>query len=185
MNKKNSPVEESKKSRRKFYVAGMSRAWLVVVTNNGKEGLVLPQLTRQGYEVYRPMCHVTVTHNWEKVIKARPLFPNYLFVQKQGEMYERISGMLGVAWIYPTMLLNSVIDRMKSKEQDNFLEIVASLNPKYGQPAVGDRVKTLDGLIEVVLTETSDIARVSALSGFMNGNSRMTLDMSRLADGKK
>ena|GEM_PF-3412581 len=176
--KKNETITKQNK-KPTFYVAGQTKAWLIVVCNAGKEALVKPQLLREGYEVYRPMAHKQVTHNWEKVIKAVPVFPNYLFVHKQGEAYERISGMLGVAWIYPTMILDRAIQRMKAKETDGYIEIVRRLDPEYGKVKIGDKVKTLDGMIEVVVSETIDANRVAALSGFMNGNSRLTLDLSK------
>jgi hypothetical protein len=161
-------------------VAGASRAWLIVTTNVGKEGLVVPQLLKADYEVYRPMCHKIVTHNWQRVIKAAPLFPNHLFVRKLGEGYERITGMLGVSWVFPFALLDSVIERMKSRETKGFVEIVATLDPERGRVKIGEQVKTLDGMLDVVVSEHIDNNRVAALSYFMNGNSKLVVDLHKV-----
>ena len=176
--KKEETVEE-KKRHLVFQSAGVARAWLVVVTNAGKAGLVVPQLTKHDYEVYRPMAHKAVTHARQTVIKAVELYPNYLFVRGRGDTFERVSGTLGVAWIYPTLLMDGVIQRHKATEQAGFIEIAERLDPEFGKVKPGDIVQTLDGLLEVVVTETRDNNRVAALSGFMNGNSRMTVDLSK------
>ncbi len=175
---------ETKKERESVKrTAGTSRAWLVVVSNRGKEGLVVPQLLRHDIEVYRPMAHKVVTHARQSVIKAVPLYPGHLFVRgrESDRGYGHISGMMGVAWIYPRMLLDQCIQRHREEEQDGFIELAKTFDPDLSKVKTGDRIRTLDGLLEVVVTETHDEYRVAALSGFMNGNSRLTVDVSWLA----
>ena len=169
--------------RRTLRQSGTARAWLVVVTNKAKEGLVIPQLFKREMEVYRPMAHKTVTHARETKIKAVPLYPSHLFVRGQDDDkgYAHISGMLGVAWIYPYMLMDTCIERHRREEQDGFIEICKSLDPELGAIAPGDKAKTLDGMLEIVVAEAIDENRVAALSTFMGGNSRLVVDISKLA----
>lgn len=159
-----------------------SGVWFVVVTNHGKEGLVIPQLLNRGMNVYRPMAHKTVTHARQTRIKALPLYASHLFVQKdECNGHAFISGMIGVAWIYPRLVLDACIERHRQVEVDGFIEIAKSLDRDHKKVGRGSVVRTLDGLLDVVVTEEIDDARVSALSGFMNGNSRLVVDISRLA----
>lgn len=170
---------ESKKDQPELNEGEAEQAWLIVVTHGGKEGLVVPQLMKAGFEVYRPMAHKTVVHARQTQIRAVPVFPRHLFVRRPGHMYSSVFGVLGVAWVYTQLLPPKEIDGLKAEENKGYIELIGGLDPDYGALKAGDKVAALGGLVDLIITEEIDAKRVAALSNFMNGAARVTLDISR------
>lgn len=119
--------------------------WAVIMTKPNCEQIAVHNLQRQGYQCYFPRF---VDQNPPKAALIRPLFPRYLFVLINQVWYS-IRGTRGVSYILlgengPSIIQDSVIDSIKSKENDQGF-IVISDNKIVERFSKGDKVKAIDG----------------------------------------
>ncbi|ADU12023.1 ngn domain-containing protein [Asticcacaulis excentricus] len=160
--------------------AGESRAWLIVTTYAKKEAVVLSQLKGIGYEGYRPMIakRRKIAGQEAPVLVPLALYPNYVFVRAlEGRSPLSLFGLQGLACVHERAVLDAVVQAHRAKEADGFLPF-KNEGKAFRR---GDRIKTLGGLLEVVLSDPIDTNRCAALSSFMNGSSRLIVGLDRAA----
>jgi len=160
--------------------AGEGGAWLVVTTYAKKEGVVLSQLRSIGYEGYRPMIgkrrHIKGQGAW--VFVPCSLYPSYLFARPLiGQVKQSLYGLQGLASVHERAVSDKLVEAHRLKEVEGFLPF-KDVGKAFRK---GDRIKTLDGLLEVVLSDPIDTNRSAALSNFMNGSSRLIVELDRVS----
>lgn len=170
------------------------RPWLVVITQPRREGLFLDQLRFGEFEIYRPMTLVSRDARYVKggipegctdsghkrVLVPEALFPGYVFLRPQYEDYQRLSGLPGLSFVMQEAMPHMAVSRMRKLESDGFIAVIGRTDPDHDKIAIGDRVQTLDGLFEFIVSETDGGRRVAGLCAFMNGNSRVSVPLHRV-----
>ena len=161
-------------------------AWIVVLTKGQCERPTKAQLEAQGFEVYLPMR--PVRHRFGGVHPV-PLFPRYLFVRitREACRWQALFGTRGVTRVMCTMqrpigVRNEFIEKVRAQE----LKVLEGFGAEGAAAAVsfkpGDRVVTLDGLVQGIFQEDIDGRRVAILISLIGGDSRIaTVDMRKLA----
>ena len=159
----------------------IDRPWLLISYQPKLDVVVVQQLLARRFEYYRPMVlRERKIKGTTVVLPASALYPGYMFVRaKDADKPASLSGMIGLVWTYGRGIGHEVIQGHRDEEQENFIRIVT---PPADRARVviglGDRVRTLDGLIEFVVSEFVGNNRVAALNSFMKGGSRLIVDLS-------
>ena len=121
--------------------------WYVVHTQPNGEARATFNLERQGFHVYLPRCLTKRRHARRAEWVQRPLFLRYLFVHIDPECdrWRSINGTFGVNYLIaqedaPLSVPNSVIEALKSRENDSGLVVPEPTSLRPGQ-----RVEILNG----------------------------------------
>ncbi len=106
-----------------------------------QESIAEYNLTRQGYEHYCPRFQQKVPN---KPTLIKPLFPRYIFILID-KMWHSIRGTRGISHVLlsdngPQSIPTSIINEIRSREQNGFINLSAESKFKPG-----DKVKTDEG----------------------------------------
>jgi transcriptional antiterminator RfaH len=115
--------------------------WAVVMTKPNCENLADINLRQQGYVSYLPRIR---QRRLDGSVHIKPLFPRYLFTRIHTTWYS-IRGTYGVTCLLmnengPAFVPESVIDGIKSREENGFIAVQQTERFTKGQ-----RLRALDG----------------------------------------
>jgi len=60
-----------------------TRQWFLIMAKSGQDERAEINLSRQGYEVYRPLARVQKTRRGKRMVVVESLFPRYMFIHLQ------------------------------------------------------------------------------------------------------
>jgi transcription antitermination factor NusG len=123
--------------------------WLCARTKPSRELWAAENVVNQGHDYYLPrtleQVIVVGISGTRKEMRAKVLFPGFLFVRTNGE-WHFLLGTFGVSLILfgnsPAVVPDKVIDAMKAREVNGYVELPA---PKQQRRKVGDAVRVRDG----------------------------------------
>jgi transcriptional antiterminator RfaH len=141
--------------------------WACARTHPNSEKIAINNLLRQDFSYYQPLIQE------KKLIKGKiklvevPLFPCYLFI-KVVDKWRSLQSTHGIASIVPGSVQEYVIDSLKSREQNGYIQL-----PKAKMFEVGDRVTInkpgsfygQEALVERMSTKERQRVLLALLSG--------------------
>ncbi len=168
--------------------------WYVVQyragVNNRTFDMMLKALRHGGFEYYRPMFMrmKRPTIDGRRVGDMRrvtePLYPNYMFVRRERAGKAPIGSIHGIEGNFLGAVRDQVVRAHQAEEIEGFIQFVRKNDPSRKLIKAGDTVETLDGLIEAVVNEVHADGRLSLLSSFMGGSSRLVVNLAQVVRTK-
>ena len=154
-------------------------SWLVVNARPNQERIALEHLKRQDFDPYCPMVGKLVRHARKAEIKARPLFPGYLFVRMDAghQRWRAILSTIGVRQLVrfgDTLgrLDDSFIEGLRQCERDGFIV------PPVQRFTVGQNVEintpAFEGVIGKILA-IDEASRITVLIDMMRRSVKLKL----------
>jgi transcriptional antiterminator RfaH len=193
-NTRKSQVEFGLDSQSKTYPPPMQAGcdskhatWMVLATQQHREGIAIRNLERQSFCVYCPMIVKHIRHSRRSYDALRPLFPGYIFVKRQipVQSWRPIAGTLGVRSILrngetPAVLPLGLIESFKAREIHGAIREPET--PFAPGQAVAISGGPFDGFIGRVLN-LRDSDRILVLLELLNQQTKVQVDakMLRLA----
>jgi transcriptional antiterminator RfaH len=148
-------------------------AWMIISYNTKLEVMVAQQLMARGFEFYRPMTQRKRRIARVRMVVSTPLYPGYMFIRPNaGEHIGSVAGLIGMTAYFTRGVTDQMIERHKAYEVDGFIACVSAPGQAGHRVGVGDKVRTLDGLMDFVVQEVLPENRVAALMRFMGGDDR-------------
>ncbi len=160
---------------------GDAASWIVLATQPHRETLASENLLRQDYNVYCPMLAKRIRHARRAYDALRPLFPGYLFVERNECIVERpINGTYGVRSILrngetPALLPASFIGSLKAREAGGVIG-KGDATLKSGQAVTIDG-GPFDGLAGKII-EVRESDRVLLLLDLVYARTKFNIDAS-------
>jgi transcriptional antiterminator RfaH len=160
------------------------RTWHAVVSHPHRETFAMENLERQGFKAYCPLITRRIRHARRAYDAPRPLFPGYLFVERQETLpsWRPLAGTFGVRSVVmsgqkPAQLPPGFIEGLKAREVDGVIQMP-------GTPfEVGQKVTiqggVFDGLIGQIIG-LRDNGRVMVLLDLLRQQARINVDRMQL-----
>src|SRR5262252_4918007 len=101
--------------------------WFVVSTQPHREDVACENLERQNFNVYCPRIVKHIRHARRSYDARRPLFPGYLFVERERlHRWRPILGTFGVRSVIcqgdtPALLPSGFVENLKAREVDGVI----------------------------------------------------------------
>lgn len=158
--------------------------WLVVNARPNQERIAVEHLKRQDFEPYCPMIGRLVRHARKSEIKARPLFPGYLFVKMDAghRRWRAILSTIGVRQLVhfgDTLgrLDDSFVEGLRQCERDGLIV------PPIERYTVGQDVEikmpAFEGVIGKILA-IDEASRITVLIEMMRRSVKLKLTADNL-----
>lgn len=173
--------------------------WYVVQPEPRGEGLLMTQLSRTLFEVYRPVTLIErrINGRGDTAFAPRPLVPGYIFVRKLTPEAPVLTRMPGLRRVFPNGVRQKFIDVLKAAEVD---EIVRLKPLKVQNPAAAareepqiraeararlkaGRVSSFEELRDLLLSDPDGDVRLSAFQALMQTEGEMVA--SAMGEGRK
>lgn len=159
--------------------------WFVVTTQPRREAYAIENLARQGFRTYCPQILKTIRHARRTSLAPRPLFPSYVFVEKDSAMerWRYLLSTYGVRSLVrsangPGVLDDRFIAALVSREVDGVLR-----RPEHPF-SIGQNVElkcgAFDGLIATIL-DLRENGRIVVLMNLLNQPTRVVLSEQSLS----
>ncbi len=168
-----------------------AREWIVVITKLQNERMVARDLERKGFEVYLPMC---LKEGRDGGSYPAPLLPRYLFARMalSSLRWQSLLSTVGVARVLctparPIGVREEFLAKLRAKEVAGYVAVgCAGAGAAGAAQGVrlkkGDRITTLGGAVEALVSETIDGKRATLLASLFNSDSvRITVDLRKQA----
>lgn len=99
--------------------------WYVVQPEPRGEGLLMTQLPRSLFEVYRPVTLIErrINGRGDTAFSPRPLIPGYIFVRKLSAKAPVLTRMPGLRRVFPNGVKQRFIDDLKAAEVDKIVRL--------------------------------------------------------------
>lgn len=122
----------------RFQRYSLPMGWCVALSRPNSEHRAQLHLERQGFVTYVPRFNERVAIGGKKVLRPRPLFPRYLFIQQLLGRWRSITGTIGVAQLLcvddkPMTMPDAEIEKLKAREHNGFVVLDAEPKFKPGQ----------------------------------------------------
>ncbi len=158
--------------------------WLLARVKPGlaanQEGYMALDLDSAGYEYYRPVFCRRKRVRTKFELCYEPLYREYMFVRRRWIGSKALSSCFGVVGKALGTVDHKVIRRHRLLEVISEARQVIMHDPSGQEIIVGDTVETLDGLLRAVVLEKDPLGRVTLLSQFMGGSSKLVVPLHRL-----
>ena len=164
-------------------------SWLVVNSHPNQERLALEHLHRQSFEPYCPMVGRLVRHARKTEIKARPLFPGYLFVRLDptNGRWRAILSTIGVRQLVRFgdqlgRLDNGLLEALRQSEVDGLIVTPAA---RYvpGQ-AVEIKIPAFAGIVGEILA-IDEACRMTVLIEMMQRSVKLQVTAEQVAPAEQ
>lgn len=163
-------------------------AWIVVITKLQQERMVARDLERKGFEVYLPMC---LKAGRDGGSYPAPLLPRYLFARMAltSLRWQSLLSTVGVARVLctpqqPIGVRDEFLAKLRAREVEGYVAVGCqdAKAPKPAKLKKGEKVTTLGGAVEALVSESIDGKRATLLASFFNSDSvRITVDLRKQA----
>lgn len=157
--------------------------WILVQTLHEQEKLARDSLMTAGFEVYLPQY---VVRRKDHSLKPTPFFPRYLFtrVTQEVDRWQLLFSSRGVRQVMghggrPTGIRDEFVGKIREKEVEGYLRI--GLVPGMPKCDLSKDDKVLVDGMWPGLFQAVDGRRVSVLLSLVSGDSRVTVDIGRVA----
>jgi transcriptional antiterminator RfaH len=158
--------------------------WIVVSTHPHREDFAVENLQRQDFQVYCPRIMKHVRHARRAYDARRPLFPGYLFVERETMLHRwrSILGTFGVRSVIchgdtPALLPDGLVRGLKAREVDGVIQKPEAPFRTGQQVAVNGG--PFDGVVGQIF-ELRDNDRVLLLLDILNQKTKLHIDAKRL-----
>ncbi len=154
-------------------------AWLVIRAIPGKERLLISAAEGEGFQIYRPVLVYQSYNKFHRqvTLTTTPMFPGYMLCKPTRANAYKIFTLMGILpgryGVSTLALLDDVVTEIRSREKDGIIDL---LKPK-AKPKRGQRVKTLGGLIDAIVSEPIDNNRIGLITGMFKGAARFTCSL--------
>jgi transcriptional antiterminator RfaH len=156
--------------------------WFVAHTHPRAEVRAIPNLNRQGFEIYFPRYLKRRRHARRVEMVAAPLFPRYLFIAADTatQRWRSIYSTVGIARLVcngdePAPVPAGVIEALKSREDaDGFIKLDS--RPSF---RVGEKIRVCDGAFSSCLGLFEGMVerdRIAILLDLLGRKVRVVLD---------
>jgi transcriptional antiterminator RfaH len=157
--------------------------WFVASTHPHREDFALENLERQDFHVYCPRIVKHIRHARRAYDVRRPLFPGYLFVEREkSQLWRPILGTFGVRSVVcqgdiPALLPYGFVEDLKAREVDGVIQRPEALFQTGQRVAISGG--PFDGVIGQII-ELRENDRVLLLLDLLSQKAKMHIDMQRL-----
>lgn len=150
-------------------------AWMVMTYHEKMKAVVVQQLIAKGFEYYTPMTQHKRRLAGCRVLMTTPLYPGIMFIRWRPNAFTDLGGLVGKLNLFQRGASDSLIQRHMAREVKGLIHLCA---PAGGAPVkVADRLQTLDGFMDLVVTEVLPRNRIRALTYLLGREHEVVVDL--------